>query len=166
MPLRCAIYFAIAVVTPVFLTQCQSTGGSYRDVEYDSSTLKTPSGHGLKKSEYPFDDSGNYRKDWVKNKDAGRAGSSYKQTTPEPSTAVASVPASSSNFPSPVSKPASSGVTVTSTPPVVSSSYHKVRSGETLYSLSRKYNTSIAELKRMNGLTGDAIRDGQSLRVP
>jgi membrane-bound lytic murein transglycosylase D len=41
-----------------------------------------------------------------------------------------------------------------------------VTSGETLFSLASRYHTSVSELKRVNGLTGDSIRTGQSLRIP
>jgi LysM repeat protein len=50
--------------------------------------------------------------------------------------------------------------------PASSPSYHKVTSGDTLFSLASRYNTSVSELKRVNGITGDSIRAGQSLRIP
>jgi murein DD-endopeptidase MepM/ murein hydrolase activator NlpD len=44
--------------------------------------------------------------------------------------------------------------------------YHKVRSGETLGVIARKYGTSINELCRLNGLKRTSLlRIGQSLRV-
>ena len=45
-------------------------------------------------------------------------------------------------------------------------SYHKVTSGDTLFAIASRHNTSVADLKRINGLTGDSIRPGQSLRIP
>jgi peptidoglycan endopeptidase LytE len=45
-------------------------------------------------------------------------------------------------------------------------SYHKVASGDTLFAIANRHNTSVADLKRINGLTGDSIRPGQSLRIP
>lgn len=42
---------------------------------------------------------------------------------------------------------------------------HVVKSGETLTSIARKYGTTIAQLKRLNGLSSDRIRAGQRLRV-
>lgn len=41
-----------------------------------------------------------------------------------------------------------------------------VGQGDTLYSLSRRANTSVAALREANGLTTDAIRVGQVLRIP
>lgn len=42
---------------------------------------------------------------------------------------------------------------------------HKVAEGDTLYSISNKYNTTIAELKRLNNLSDNTISIGQVLRV-
>ena len=163
----------------------QNDRGTYQDVEYDPATLKTPDGHGLKKAEYPFDDGGQYRKDWVKNKEQGRTRSSYDQPDPEPVVSAAE-PARVSGAIAPMGSPPSTAIQplnpITSAPlggddvdsasesltaaAMESSTYHRVKSGETLYSLARKYNTSISELKRVNGLTSDSIRSGQSLRLP
>ena len=43
--------------------------------------------------------------------------------------------------------------------------YHTVRSGESLWSISRKYNTSVEKIQRLNGMKGTVIRPGQKLRV-
>ena len=43
--------------------------------------------------------------------------------------------------------------------------YHRVRKGETLASIASRYGTSIAELKRINQISGDSIRIGQQLAV-
>lgn len=45
------------------------------------------------------------------------------------------------------------------------SAYHKVRRGETLSSISRRYGTSVQRIKKLNGLKSDRIREGQRLRV-
>jgi murein DD-endopeptidase MepM/ murein hydrolase activator NlpD len=41
-----------------------------------------------------------------------------------------------------------------------------VRSGDTLSSIARQFGVSVAELKRVNNLTSDALRVGQSLQIP
>ena len=46
-----------------------------------------------------------------------------------------------------------------------SHSTHKVRSGETLYSIAHKYGVSVSELKRANGLKSDRLSVGQSISV-
>ncbi len=43
--------------------------------------------------------------------------------------------------------------------------YHTVGSGDTLYNISKRYNTSVADIKRLNGLTNNIISIGQRLRV-
>jgi LysM repeat protein len=43
--------------------------------------------------------------------------------------------------------------------------YHKVRSGETLGGIARKYRVSVSSLKEWNGLRSNTIRTGQRLRV-
>ncbi|WP_196885910.1 OmpA family protein [Aureivirga sp. CE67] len=40
-----------------------------------------------------------------------------------------------------------------------------VKDGDTLYSLSKKYNTTVEKLKEMNNLEDDRINEGQILRV-
>ena len=43
---------------------------------------------------------------------------------------------------------------------------HKIRSGESLGSIAKRYRTSVASLKAVNGLTGDVIIAGDSLLIP
>ena len=45
--------------------------------------------------------------------------------------------------------------------------YHKVRAGDTLWSVAKRYGLEVAELRKMNGLTAKSsrIRPGQRLRV-
>lgn len=43
--------------------------------------------------------------------------------------------------------------------------YHTVRSGDTLFAIARRHNTTVAEIQRLNGLRGTNIRPGQRLRV-
>jgi LysM repeat protein/lysophospholipase L1-like esterase len=62
------------------------------------------------------------------------------------------------------------------TPPVVERSpvpktepaktQHKVRSGESLYSISRKYNCSVNALQQANGLANNLIHPGKLLLIP
>jgi len=43
---------------------------------------------------------------------------------------------------------------------------HKVKKGETLGMLARKYGTSVRDIQRANGLKGTLIREKQTYRVP
>jgi membrane-bound lytic murein transglycosylase D len=42
---------------------------------------------------------------------------------------------------------------------------HRVRRGETLSGIARRYGVSVAQLRRMNGVAGDRVRVGQTLVV-
>jgi membrane-bound lytic murein transglycosylase D len=42
---------------------------------------------------------------------------------------------------------------------------HTVQAGDTLWNISQKYGYSIAELKRLNGITGNTVKVGQKLKV-
>ncbi|MBL0342566.1 MAG: LysM peptidoglycan-binding domain-containing protein [Bacteroidetes bacterium] len=43
--------------------------------------------------------------------------------------------------------------------------YHIVKHGETLYSISKMYNQTVDEIKSLNKLTNNAVKDGQKLIV-
>ena len=74
------------------------------------------------------------------------------QPTPQP------IPTTGNN-PPPVVQPAP-------VPPANGSLvYHTVISGETLYAISRRYNTTVEKIKQLNGLTSDTISVGARLRV-
>ena len=44
--------------------------------------------------------------------------------------------------------------------------YYTVKSGDTLYSIARIYNTTADEIKKLNYLTSDNLKIGQVLRIP
>ncbi len=44
--------------------------------------------------------------------------------------------------------------------------YHTVQRGDTLWSIARQYNTTVAEIKRLNNLTSDLLSVGQQLILP
>jgi membrane-bound lytic murein transglycosylase D len=43
--------------------------------------------------------------------------------------------------------------------------WHKVRSGDNLGAIARRYGTTVSKLKKLNGLRNNNIRAGQRLRV-
>lgn len=43
---------------------------------------------------------------------------------------------------------------------------HKIKSGEVLGSIADKYNISVSQLKKANGLKSDKIRAGKTLKIP
>lgn len=46
------------------------------------------------------------------------------------------------------------------------STSHTVRKGDTLFNISRRYGTTVNELRRANGINGDLIRIGETLVIP
>ena len=48
---------------------------------------------------------------------------------------------------------------------VTKTKYHTVKSGETLSSIAKKYNTTVARIKKLNNLKSDNIKVKQKLRV-
>lgn len=160
--------FRVAMIgfSAVVFTQCSSIKPPTPSATYNP--LLTPP-HGMNKSEYPFDDSGNYRRDWVKSGSTGRTSSST--LSPDP---VINGYGARTSVSVPAARPPSAPQTVSSPPRTINpptktspgvTTYHTVKSGDTLYSISRKYGTSVTDLKRTNGLSGDLIRLGQSLRI-
>lgn len=49
--------------------------------------------------------------------------------------------------------------------PVAPKSY-SVKSGDNLTTIAKRHGTTVAELKKANGLSGDALRPGQTLKLP
>lgn len=43
---------------------------------------------------------------------------------------------------------------------------YTVKSGDNLYSIARRYNTSVSEITRLNNLTSNALSLGQILKIP
>ncbi len=54
----------------------------------------------------------------------------------------------------------------TASPPQPAFVYHRVRSGETLSTIARRYRTSVASIKRANNLRSSLIRAGKPLKIP
>ncbi len=46
------------------------------------------------------------------------------------------------------------------------STVHKIKNGESLSSISKKYGVSIADLKKANGMKNDNLRAGKTLKIP
>lgn len=43
---------------------------------------------------------------------------------------------------------------------------YRVKRGDTLYSLANRYNTSVASIKRANGMSSTVLRDGTTIKIP
>ncbi len=49
--------------------------------------------------------------------------------------------------------------------PAPKSVYHRIRNGETLGGIARKYGVSVSQLRKLNGIRGSNIRAGKSIRI-
>ncbi len=109
----------------------------------------------------------NLRRNAVRTGQMLRINTASTEGTAETLTAEA-VPAASTQSSQPAS---TSGTTAkktgsTTTKKAAVATTHKLKRGETLSSLSKKYGVSIAEIKKANGLTSDNIRAGAVLKIP
>ena len=43
--------------------------------------------------------------------------------------------------------------------------YHKIKSGDTLGGIARRYGVSVSQLRNLNGIRGNNIRAGRTIRV-
>ncbi len=64
-----------------------------------------------------------------------------------------------------VDKPDKQPETPTPPPATEEGRYHIVQKGDTLYSLSRRYGTTVEQIRKWNGLPDNIIKIGQKLRV-
>ena len=48
----------------------------------------------------------------------------------------------------------------------VSYKYYRVKKGDTLIGIAKKFNISVSELRRINGIKGDRIYPGQRIKIP
>jgi hypothetical protein len=83
---------------------------------------------------------------------------------PLPDPVPANPPSPATTAPRPKPLPTTPTPTTT-TPQPASSPYHTVVKGDTLYNISKRYNTTVAKLKQLNNLRSDYIQIGQTLRV-
>jgi LysM repeat protein len=118
----------------------------------------------------PFDSRGNYVEDWVDKPDQW-----YRPPTPgsAPTRSKKNLAANTEQSQTQVSaaRPDPAPVVVKAKPkpkpkPKPSFAYHKVRRGDTLSALSRRYSTSISSIQRANGISGTVIRLGETLKIP
>jgi hypothetical protein len=66
--------------------------------------------------------------------------------------------------PSSVASPAASGAAAPSAAP--SARTYKVKKGDTLVGIASTFGTTVAEIRRLNGLTGSSLKVGQVLKLP
>ena len=78
---------------------------------------------------------------------------------------VLKIPAKGNMTPPPATVPSNTEPAKTVVTKVTNPVYHTVAKKEGLYSISKKYNASIADIKKWNNLSSDALTEGMSLIV-
>ena len=121
--------------------------------------------------EYPFDESGRYREDWAAPRSKSEASARPRRSatsvqTEAVRTSLPVPPPVSDRVSSPSLKPAPAPAVLASNSTGSRQEYHTVTRGDTLWSISRQYGVSVAELKAENGITADTIQSGTTIRLP
>jgi hypothetical protein len=127
---------------------------------------ETPA-HAMAKNEYPFDENGDYRSEWVRGGAvadtddsswrSSHGGSPTPQrdyTPPARKKSTSSKSKSKSKVASSKSKSSSKGGSYT------------IKSGDSLSTIAARNGTTVAKLKAANGLKNDMIRAGKTLKIP
>ncbi len=119
----------------------------------------------------PFDSRGNYVEAWADNPAKWRGGD--RKPTParpredRPTQATASTgsrPTQQTRPTQTASRPAASSPP--SRPQPQQQRRYTVKRGDTLSAIARRHSTTVAGLRRANGISGDLIHPGQVLRIP
>ena len=142
---------AIAIPLAAGLSSCASTarniplGNWEKEAVLVAGSAETP-GHSLPQIEYPFDAEGNYVTAWVTGGEQlpGTGSAAWATATPSRSSASSAARAATKS----------------------STRYHKVSASDTLWGLSRKYDTSVAAIQRANGLSDTTILTGSTIKIP
>ncbi len=150
------------------VASCSSSDSGLKGVPSNLPTIPlydsphTPA-HSLPHADYPFAPNGSYITAWAAeggarpatgassgshHSDGGTSSSSRSRATPTKKSSSQSKSGSTS-------KSKSTGGTK-----------HTVKSSDSLYTLARKYGTTVAKIKAANGLKSDLIRDGRKLTIP
>jgi LysM repeat protein len=176
------LLLSLLAVSGLLTTSCSSTRQSR---SFSADELATPR-HSLPHEEYPFDDGGNYVDAWAK-----EGSSRYRATTDtdtedrpvrqtvrttkgdasKPKPAKVTPPPTKKPTPpkktTPTAKPSKSTKPVAKpAPPKPKSMSITVKSGDTLFSLAKRYNTTVPAIKSANGLSSDVLKDGRKLTIP
>lgn len=113
--------------------------------------------HSLPPTEYPFDAQGNYIAAWAASGERRFGNPSTSSTWVATSAPQPAAPQPSAE---PAAQPAAK-VTTTHNPRL-----HQVSASDTLWSLSRKYGTTVSAIQHANGLSDTTIRTGSTLKIP
>ncbi len=82
------------------------------------------------------------------------------------STSSSNAMASNSTAKKTTKKKSTTASNTASTKTTSSGTVHVVKPKDSLWSIAKKYHTTVSKLKSANGLTSDLIRDGKKLKIP
>lgn len=91
---------------------------------------------------------------------------SARPAAPRPSTTPGRPSTASTSKAKSQAKPKSSKPAAAKPRPAAAAKSHTVKKGDTLYSLARRYGTSVAAIKKANGMKSDVLITGRTIRVP
>ena len=101
----------------------------------------------------------------VENNDRNKPTTPTAPTTPEPDTSTTTAQPDNSSTEVDESTTDETEVVEPKPEKTVAVKYHKVRRGETLGSIARRYGISVSQLKRWNGLRSNTAKVGTTLKV-
>ena len=101
----------------------------------------------------------------VENNDRNKTTTPTAPTTPEPDTSATTAQPDNSSTEVDESTTDETEVVEPKPEKTVAVKYHKVRRGETLGSIARRYGISVSQLKRWNGLRSNTAKVGTTLKV-
>ena len=101
----------------------------------------------------------------VENNDRNKPTTPTTPTTPEPDTSATTAQPDNSSTEVDESTTDETEVVEPKPEKTVAVKYHKVRRGETLGSIARRYGISVSQLKRWNGLRSNTAKVGKTLKV-
>lgn len=115
----------------------------------------------------PFDSRGNYVEAWADNPAKWRGGD--RKPTPSRSATTPSRPQQATASTQRPTQTAQTRPAASSQPrpqPRPKTRTYTVKRGDTLSGIASRNRTTVAALRRANGISGDLIRPGQVLRIP
>jgi LysM repeat protein len=140
----------------------------------------------MSRSDYPFDENGNYHEEWAKGNTSSNVVDLTKnnppsvfaetsdardnETPPEPKRTVAAPKEREKETPKPKPKPVAEAPKPKpkpAAPPAPKFTTVKVQKGDTLYSLAKRNGTTVPAIQSANGMGGSTnLKDGSSLKIP
>jgi len=115
--------------------------------------------HAMAKNEYPFDENGDYKTEWAAG--GGRTASKPEVDYTSWRSSHGGEPTPHKDYTPPKKKKTSSSGKSKS-----KGGSYTIKAGDSLSVIAAKTGTSVSKLKAANGLKGDMIRAGKTLKIP